>query len=124
MSRNEEREDERLSRLLATVRADAEPALWTRVRARIEATERVPRWEAWLMRPAALGASLALLVVAVAAAVVLMSETPRAAGTAASEDLGDALVAELDQSFTETVAPGLAVPSLDARAPRDSGGIR
>ena len=124
MTHDEEREDERLTRLLAAVHADAEPALWTRVRARIEAGERVPRWESWLMRPAALGASLAVLAISMAAAFVLLSNTPRVAGTSTSEDLGDALVAELDQSFTETVAPGLALPSADGRAPHDSGGIR
>ncbi len=116
-------EDERLARLLASVRADADPALWTRVRARVLAAERSPAWQAWLMRPAALGASVALLVVSMATAFALVAGTPSTTASG-SEDLGDALVAELDQSFTETVAPGLVPATVESRAPRDSGGVR
>ncbi len=118
------REDEQLDRLLASVRADAEPALWTRVRARIEAAERRPRWLAWSMRPAALAAALSLLVVSVVASVALVVTTPRVTTVVASDDLGDALVAELDQSSASEVGVGPALPTRSAPAAYDSGATR
>lgn len=108
-----DRQDERLARLLASVRADADPALWTRVRARIETGERAPRWQAWLMRPAALGAAFSMLVLAMVASLALVATAPRTL-TASADDLTDALVAELN----ETTA------SNPALVPGDSGGVR
>jgi hypothetical protein len=119
MTHDDRDEDARLSRLLAAVRADAEPALWTRVRARIEARERDrgPAWLAWLERPVALGASFALLAAAVATSLTLVAGAPRvppAAAPASADDLADALVAELD--------PGAA--SAPAGGGADSGAVR
>lgn len=109
------RQDERLARLLASVRADADPVLWTRVRARIEARERAPRWQAWLMRPAALGTAFAVFAVAMATSVALVATAPRTITAGIPDDLTDALVAELSET---SVTPSAPV------APGDSGATR
>ena len=115
---NDDRDDEDpgLTRLLRAVRADADPALWTRVRARIEARPRVPALVAWAMRPAALAASLALLVASAALALMLSTDS----SVATDEDyatLADALIAERD---AEVVAPE-ATPVPAGGAASDSG---
>ena len=95
MEPDHEDQDERLARMLQAVRADADPALWTRVRARIEARPRVPVVLAWAMRPAALAASLALLVATSTLALFLSTGSTVGSG----EDyatMGDALIAERD----------------------------
>jgi hypothetical protein len=111
MSHDERDADERLSRLLASVRAEADPALWTRVRARIAAGERarVPAWLGWSMRPAALGASFALLAAAVTVSLTMVATTPAGSIStlASADDLGDALVVELDAGAT-VAAPAVA----------------
>lgn len=101
-------DDPRLTRLLQAVRADADPVLWTRVRARIESRRRLPVLLAWAMRPAALAASVALLVVT--AGVTLMLGEPATTLTAAAVTtteeyvtLGDALVAERDADAAAAV---------------------
>jgi hypothetical protein len=108
--------DRRLAELLRAVRADVDPALWTRVRARIEARPRVPALIAWAMRPAALAVSLALLVTTAALAVMLGT-----GGTAVSSEdyatLADALVAERE---SEVAAPE-TWPAPAGGAARDSG---
>jgi len=57
-----EREEARIARLLGAVRAEADPAVLTRARARIAASAEVPRVFAWLGTPAALVTACALLV--------------------------------------------------------------
>jgi hypothetical protein len=109
-------EDIRLTRLVRAVRADADPALWTRVRARALARPRPSGVLAWAMRPAALAASLALLLASAGLALVLAS------GTAASTDeeyatLGDVLLAERD---AEAAAPPPTAPPQSGAA-GDSG---
>jgi hypothetical protein len=119
MSDLDRHEDERLERLLASVRADADPALWTRVRARLEAREQRGGLLAWVMRPAALGAACALLLVSVAASVTLLLTTPRtitAGATATSQDLTEALVAELGDVSVSTSALPLSPASVDSGA--------
>ena len=114
--RDEGEEDIRLTRLLQAVRADADPALWTRVRARAIARPRVPGVLAWAMRPAALAASLALLVVSTALALVLATGT----GVSTGEEyatLGDALVAVREADAAATPTP--TQPRTGAA--RDSG---
>ena len=116
MSQDRDDEDPGLTRLLHAVRADADPALWTRVRARIEARQRVPALLAWAMRPAALAASLALLVASAALALMLSTRTSVAIG----EDyatLGDALLAERDAE----AATVDATPEPTGGAASDSG---
>ena len=116
MFHDREDEDPGLSRLLRAVRADADPALWTRVRARIEARQRVPVLFAWAMRPAALAASLALLVASTGLALVLAPGSTVTTG----EDyttLTEALLAERD---AEVVLPDIT-PEPAGGAVRDSG---
>jgi hypothetical protein len=128
--------DDDLSRLLGAVRADAEPALWTRARARIEAGGRagVRGWRAWVMRPAALGASLAVFAGAVAVSAALVSTAPRALTDGSYDTLTEALVADLSGATTATVAapatqapaaaPASQAPAAAPAATPDSGGAR
>jgi hypothetical protein len=109
-------QDPRLTRLLRAVRADADPALWTRVRARIEARPRVPALLAWAMRPAALAASLALLV-ATGALALMLGTGGSAAPSEEYATLADALIAERE---TEVGTPQ-ATPEPAGGAAHDSG---
>jgi hypothetical protein len=114
--RDETDEDLRLTRLLQAVRADADPVLWTRVRARALARPRVSGLLAWAMRPAALAASLGLFLASASLALLLASGTTRSAG----EDyatLGEALLAERD---AEAATPPATTQSQSGAA-RDSG---
>ena len=108
MSHDRDDEDPGLSRMLRAVRAEADPALWTRVRARIEARRRVPAPLAWAMRPTALAASVALLVASTTLAFMLSTGS----SVATDEDyatLTEALVAERDaEAATVEVAPAPA----------------
>lgn len=120
---DDDRDDE-LSGMLRAVRAEADPALWTRVRARIEERERMaPRgWVAWLMRPAALGGSLAMLALALVATFALVTTAPRSTTTTGTaETLEDALVAELESHATES-GPSRSAPAPAATT--DSGASR
>ncbi|MGH7731764.1 MAG: hypothetical protein ACRENJ_11010 [Candidatus Eiseniibacteriota bacterium] len=118
MEHDRDDEDPRLIRMLRAVKADADPALWTRVRARIEARPRVPALLAWAMRPAALAVSLALLVATSAMAVFLSAGSSVATG----EDyatLTDALIAERDAEVgARESAPG---PAKGAASDSGSG---
>jgi hypothetical protein len=119
MMHDDEPDDPKLTRLLQAVRADADPALWTRVRARIEARPRVPRLLAWAMRPAALAASVALFLASMAGALVLATDS-----SVAGEDyatLTEALVAERD---AETAATPAVVSQPGSGAAQDSGSSR
>ncbi len=119
MDHDRDDEDPGLTRMLRAVRADADPALWTRVRARIEARPRVPVLLAWAMRPAALGASLALLVASATLAVML--STGPSVGTAEEyASLGDALVAERD---AEIVTPEAAPTPAGDTVPDSGSGM-
>lgn len=118
MTHDEQDEDRRLTRLLQVVRADADPALWTRARARIESRPRMPALLSWAMRPAALAASLGLLLATSALALMLAS-----GGTLAGGDdyatLGEALLAERDAEVTTSTPATPARPA--GGAVRDSG---
>lgn len=109
-------QDPGLTRMLRAVRADADPALWTRVRARIETRRPVPALLAWAMRPAALAASVALLVASAALALML---APRETASTVDDyaTLADALVGERD---AELMAPETGPVPVDD-VPRDSG---
>ena len=116
MAYEEDDEELGLTRLLRAVRADADPALWARVRARVIARPRVPPLLAWAMRPAALAASLALFLASAALALVLASGTGGATGEEYAT-LGEALVAERD---AEGVTPPVTAQPTSGAA-RDSG---
>ena len=121
MTRDDER-DERIAKLLASVRAEAEPALWTRARARIEAGERdrVRGFMAWVMRPVALGTSLAMLGVSMLAAFSLIATTPQTSTTSYTDSLEEALVTELESASTTTGTVSAPAPA----AATDSGGAK
>jgi hypothetical protein len=110
-------DDERLARWIGAVRADADPALWTRVRARIEAGDErllLPPWLQWLMRPAALGTAAAALALVCGAGLV----TLRSDGTAAESNAGSLTEALLDEvTGSTTVAPS----EMPDASPGDTG---
>jgi hypothetical protein len=109
-----ERDDERLAQLLRAVRAEADPVLWTRARARL-AAEEPSGLIAWLMRPAALAASVATLVISVGVSVLLLFHAaPRDISTVSN--LADALIATPSTPIEE-----LTVPTTDALQPADTG---
>jgi hypothetical protein len=111
-----ERDDDRAIELLRAARAEIDPALWTRTRARLEA-RRASGFLAWLMRPAALAASMAALVlsIGVSAFLVLHSE-PRSTTSSSATNLADALI-----STPSTPIEELNVPTTDAQQPADTG---
>jgi hypothetical protein len=111
--------DRTLSRMIAAVKADAEPALLTRARARIEARVRQPWFVRWAMRPAALGASVALFVASAGLSLALVSNAPvseAAAGSTLVESL-------LQERGIETSSP-LVTPATDSGVAPDSGDAR
>jgi hypothetical protein len=118
---NDERfeEDPELTRLLSAVRADLDPALWTRVRARIEARQHLPALVRWAMRPAALAASLTLFAAVAAGGLMLGTGTTTANGEQYTS-IADALVDERD---TE-VQSQQASPAPSPGAARDTGAAR
>lgn len=91
-------EDPGLTRLLRAVRADADPALWTRVRARAAARRPAPALLAWAMRPAALAASVALLIASAALAVIVAPREAAVSGEGYAT-LADALLDERDHEL-------------------------
>jgi len=116
----ERHEDERLARWIGAVRAEADPVLWTRVRARIEAGEELqllPAWLAWLMRPAALGAAAAAVALVCGAGLVTIRSAD-APGTSSAGTLTEALLDEVTGTAPDD-AP--AIPSDPS--PGDTGAI-
>ena len=103
----------------AAVGAEAEPALMTRARARIEARERRPFLVRWAMRPAALGASFALFVASAGLSLALISNAP---GSEAGESttLIESLLAERG---IEASSP-LSAPATETNPAPDSGAAR
>lgn len=89
--------DARLAKLLAASRAEANPAVLARVRARLAARERVPSVAVWLGRPAVLAGAGALFALCVAGTFVVArqagtsgatGETGLIASVLGEEDLG------------------------------------
>lgn len=107
--------DDELARLLAASQAEAEPALLTRVRARLAARERESGVLAWLGRPMALAASLAILLVAAGVGAVLVSDL----GTAGQYQV-TSLTEELLTENTGTTATG-AAGGTSSPVSRDTG---
>jgi hypothetical protein len=111
--------DRTLSRMIAAVKADADPALLTRARARIEARVRQPWLVRWAMRPAALGASVALFVASAGLSLALVSNAPiseAAQGSTIMESL-------LEERGIEASTP-LVAPAPDNGTVPDSGGAQ
>ena len=88
----QKREDDRLDALLSAVRAEPDPHVWTRTRARLAAGREEPRWVTWLGRPVTLAASAAMLVVALGGSLLLLQ--PAGGSTAEATTLTDQLLAE------------------------------
>ena len=125
--------DERLAHWLRTTHAELDPALWTRVRARLETAGDRRGWLAWLTRPAALATSIGALAVATSWSLLLVDGASREA-TLANEtttSLTDALLAvgssPVDGLLSPSPAcfvlvccwpipPGLIVADADAEA--------
>jgi hypothetical protein len=116
---NPEELDRTLSRMIAAVGADAPPALMTRARARIEARAAQPSLVRWVMRPAALGASVALFVASAGLSLALVSGAP---GSEAGESssLMESLLAERGIE----AASALGAPATDTGSAPDSGDAR
>lgn len=117
MNRNEDL-DRTLSRMLSAVGAEAEPALLTRARARIDARARQPFLLRWAMQPVALGASVALFVASFGLSFALLSTAPPAPGE--STTLIESLLEERGIEDANTLIAPDAEPGTDA----DSGGAR
>lgn len=91
----DELQEERLARLIAASRAEANPAVLARARARIAAAERVPGVAAWLGRPAVLAGAGALFALCVAGTFVV-SQRVSATAAASETSLVSALLGEDD----------------------------
>ena len=111
--------DRTLSRMLAAVKAEAEPALMTRARARIEARAGRPFLVRWVMQPAALGASVALFVASAGLSFALLASAP-GSETGESATLVESLLAERG---IEAGSP-LGVPATEPGPAPDSGVAR
>jgi hypothetical protein len=111
--------DRTLSRMLAAVGAEAEPALMTRARARIEARERRPFLVRWAMRPAALGASFALFVASAGLSLALISNAP-GSETGESATLIESLLAERGIEAASPLSP----PATEPDSAPDRGATR
>lgn len=106
--RNDDVRESRLARLIAAARAEANPAVLARARARILAMDtarsRVPGVAAWLGRPAVLAGAGALFVLCLAGTFAVSQRAAESSGSETS--LISALVGEEDL--------GLPITSSDA----------
>ena len=130
--RDDDAEDRLLSALLAAPRAEANPAVWARVRTRLAAAPvarpagALDRLLDWLMRPAAVAAATAALVVALGAGWSVLDTlgipaTPGDSVAAATE--ATSLMESLLDPTASSAAAGEETPAGDATAaPGDSGG--
>jgi len=111
--------DERLVRLLAATRAEANPAVLARARARLAARERAPGLAVWLGRPAVLAGAGALFALCVAGAFAVSREAATPAATATETSLLASVLGEDDLGLP-IEANGLG--ATDGAA-GDSGGV-
>jgi hypothetical protein len=117
----DERNDERIGRLLAASRASANPAVLARARARLAARESNIGLLAFLGRPAALATACALLVVSgvLSLAVVRSERVTTATAATTSVTLVSALLGD-----DGTYGVPSAATAADASTPGDSGGVQ
>jgi hypothetical protein len=132
-------EDRRLAALLSSVEAEANPAVWARVRTRLTAARAPERARAasrldgffdWLTRPVAMAAAAAALVVALGAGwTVLGSLSEQWNATSTSDEFVATDATNLMESLLEPgadEATGTGAPETegagDSAAPLDSGG--
>jgi hypothetical protein len=114
-------DDEGLRKLLGAVRAEPDPALWTRARAwieqgeRVRATGRPTLWD-WMARPATVVVSLVVLLATAGAGYALRDRLAEDGATTSAS-----LVEWLLQEDSSAAAP-TTPPAPASAAPRDSGG--
>ncbi len=128
----ESAEDRKLSTLLSSVHAPANPAVWQRVRAEIAATMRPARARgfdavlAWFTRPAALAAATAVLAVSLGAGYGLLDALSRNGSetSAVAYEPGTLMESLLDDATTATTPDDDGDGDLDGAggAAADSGG--
>ena len=123
-------EDRRLAALLAAPQAEANPAVWARVRTRLaaeSAPRRARRFDGlldWLTRPAALAAATAALVVSLGTGWSLIDTVTATdpTGTLASTE-SITLIESLLENGSATTMDEATEPAGDGdTAPTDSGG--
>ena len=108
-----ERDEARITRLLAATGANADPGVLARAQARLAADEAGPGWLAWLSKPAALVAACALLTLSVGIAALVLSgeRTNTDDTTLVASLLGDDGSEGLPVT---TAAPGPTAPAVDS----------
>ncbi len=113
-----EREEARLARLLAAVRAEADPAVLAQARARLVAALELPRPFAWLGTPAALAGACAVLALSAGISFAVLQRD-----TAATHDtsLVSALIGD-DGTYGLPAAVVGSATATDASV-QDSGGV-
>jgi hypothetical protein len=125
MKEVEGHEDERLSRLIRAAQADADPAVWARVVARVRAKESraandrlVPPSDgwSWFGRPVALGAAAAACALTVVLGFAVVN-TPLRLDASEPATLTEALIEGQSDALLEALTP------VDDRTPGDSGSI-
>lgn len=111
--------DERLAKLLAATRAEANPAVLARARARLAARERAPGVAVWLGRPAVLAGAGALFALCVAGTFMVARQAATATATSTGEkSLIATVLGEDDLGLPIDVDP-----AGEAGAAGDSGGV-
>jgi len=111
-----DRNEARIARLLAATRAQANPAVLARARARLAARAAAPGMLAWLGRPAALAAACVLLLASAGVSYTLLRGEP---ATSSSET---SLVSSLlDDDGTYGLPHSVASGGASGRA--DSGEV-
>jgi hypothetical protein len=100
--------DEALDRALRSVQASADPAVWTRARARLAERAAVPRGLGWAARPHALALSLALFCASVTLCWMLVRALPQASDdeTSLAQAVQSALGASRDDVTIDTGSSG------------------
>jgi len=111
-------DDEQLDALLSAVRAEPDPRVWARVRARLAAGREEPRWVAWLGRPVTLAASAATLVIVLGGSLLLFA----GGSTVEATSLTDQLLAERGAASAAELSGTAATETTDAVS--DGGGLQ
>jgi hypothetical protein len=106
-------DDEGLARLLGAAGAEADPAVWLRVKMRLGSEPPAPAWLAWMVRPVALAAAGGALALSLVAGLALVR-----AGALAPADENAGVLATL----IGDADPTSGVPGLDVEAGSESAG--
>lgn len=110
----DQRQDERIARLLAASRTSANPAVLARAQARLAARDaEEPAWVGWLGRPSALIAACALLVMSCAVSFTIL-RADRVTAASASTSLVSALLDDDGSYGLPTSANGTTGSTLDS----------